>query len=413
MKLRVLLVVTCLLSSGFILPSPALARQCVWNNAGFVLNVTWIARGSVRRIDVIPLGRGVCSPDNDQEYKVVLSVVGGALGQTLVQGAVAVAASMLAVPVGTAVSGAVTKAVSGFAFAAKNFTLLGVSKTYGGIVSAMVAGGVNGLDGMALKAARDAIPDSTQIFYAGIPNQDRYLDVWGTIFSPQCVQNETTGLITERHAPVGTLGIGEVTLLGVGVDHQVYTRQRLNDPWVLVPYSGDVKSITVIGGDTLVGVSLDNYLFRRTPLDGSWKLIPNSGCLQKIATMPDGMSLIGWGCSSSNDLNTWPANASWWRMATSNNTGSFLSLDSMPNGAIIGVGNDYSLWTRADVDSSPWISVPNSGTVISVAVLLDGTIVAVGSDNHLYQRNSLFSDWEILPNNNVAMQAITHSALIR
>ncbi|WP_228036301.1 hypothetical protein [Microcystis sp. LEGE 00066] len=79
------------------------------------------------------------------------------------------------------------------------------------------------------------------------------------------------------------------------------------------------------------------------------------------------------------------------------NSGAVIGAIVMPDGKIVGVGTNKSLYTR-DSLISDWKEVPNSGAVISVTVMPDGELVEVGANNRLYSRDSLTSDWKEIPN---------------
>jgi len=112
------------------------AKQCIWNKAGFVLNIAWILNGQVVRTDQRALGQGVCANDGDgTNYTIILSVVGGELADLSTRLGITVVGTLIRVP---------------------------------GL----------GLAGLA-------IPNPKGVFYVGVPEQDRYLDVWGTIWNPQ------------------------------------------------------------------------------------------------------------------------------------------------------------------------------------------------------------------------------------
>jgi hypothetical protein len=55
----------------------------------------------------------------------------------------------------------------------------------------------------------------------------------------------------------------------------------------------------------------------------------------------------------------------------------------MPDGKIVGVGTNNTLYTR-DTLTSDWKEIPNSGAFVSVALMPDGKIIGVGTNNTLY-----------------------------
>lgn len=140
--------------------NPAFAKQCVWNKAGFILNVSWVApNGNVARIDSIPLAQGTCTGEDDKTiYTAVLSIKDGGLADAVTRGAIYAAA--------TAIGAAVTVGSGG----------------------AMSAAGAGGAAYVAVLADK-GIPNPAQVFWTGVPSQDgHWLDVWGTIWNPQVGQ---------------------------------------------------------------------------------------------------------------------------------------------------------------------------------------------------------------------------------
>lgn len=135
--------------------------QCIWNKAGFVLNIAWIKNGQVVRNDVIPTGQGNCS--DDQGYDVCLSIVGGEIADWVTKASVAA----VAIALGVATGGILTAGMAA-----------GTAAT--GITAATA-----GTAAFASQLGMRGIPDPKGVFYYGTPSTDRYLDVWGTIWDPQ------------------------------------------------------------------------------------------------------------------------------------------------------------------------------------------------------------------------------------
>jgi len=146
MKSRVLLaglVATALC----VMANPVLAKQCIWNKAGFVLDVSWETYNGRRiRFDRIATAQGTCL-NARIPFRAVLSVAGGSFATTATKAAI----------------------IGGFAMLGA-----GTGKLYG-----------VGLAGAEGKFISDLIPPARGRFWAGTPPMNRYVDVWGTIWSPQ------------------------------------------------------------------------------------------------------------------------------------------------------------------------------------------------------------------------------------
>ncbi|MCW3467091.1 M57 family metalloprotease [Chitinophaga nivalis] len=190
---------------------------------------------------------------------------------------------------------------------------------------------------------------------------------------------------------VNTTVTADGTIIGVGTDHQLYTRATLVSPWVLVPSSGAVIAVTIQASGAFLAIGTDNQLYTRATLTSNWVLVPNSGSVIDIAVLFNG-TLVAVG--TDNQLYTRTTLYSAWKLVP--NSGSVIALSNHPNGSYVGVGTDNLLYTRATLTSN-WIQVPGSGSVIAVTVLPNGALLAVGTNNQLYTRATLTSPWVLVP----------------
>lgn len=361
MKLLRLVVVTCVLAGSFV-SSPALARQCVWNKAGFVLNVQWLLSGQVVASRDIAWGNGYCSPTDDREYTVMLSAVGAIVADVFMKGMIMVA-------------GAGLGAVTGGA----------------GMAAALaVAAATSAANFAASKGLK--VPDGA--FYIGIPSQDNYLDVWGTVWDPQA--HNVGGRIYQPHAPQ-TPNALSTTLIGVGVDNFLYTRPTLNSKWSgRVDNSCCVKGVTVTSAGAVIGVGMDERLWIKEKLDYGWVQIPNSCCVKGIAIMPND-TIVGY----TGDGLWW---FDWYQRRWNHVGSAYLqSLSVTANGTLIGVATNDRLYTRQSLNS-PWVEVPNDtantslGPIMGAAALADGTMVVIGLEKRIFAQKNLASRVQNLPN---------------
>jgi hypothetical protein len=178
----------CLAVMGFLAASAGVAdaKQCIWNKAGFVLKVRWYepadligykadAKGDVVieqrkdpvQIDQWPTAQGRCTTGVNESKKLtaVLEVVNGKIASG--------AAKMLV--------GTVCAAVAGSALAVACFGTAG-----GACVAVVGSTLVAGVAGAAIISTPESnIPDGKDIFLVTTPSESTYLDVWGTVWSPQ------------------------------------------------------------------------------------------------------------------------------------------------------------------------------------------------------------------------------------
>jgi hypothetical protein len=181
-------------------------------------------------------------------------------------------------------------------------------------------------------------------------------------------------------------------IIGIGMDYQLYTRETLNSPWVLVPNSAAPITITIMSDGKILSVGKDCQLYVRDTLHSPWVVIQNSGSVIGAAMMHDGKILA---IGMNNQLYTRDTLTSIWVHIP--NSGTVKSVTIMQDGKILGVGMDNQLYTR-DTLTSSWVLVPNSAAVKSVTTTLDGKILGVGMDNQLYTRDTLTSSWVQAPN---------------
>ena len=182
------------------------------------------------------------------------------------------------------------------------------------------------------------------------------------------------------------------TVIGIGMDRQLYTRDGLTSSWVLVPNSGLVTAITQLQDGKLLGIGLDSELWTRDTLTSNWAQIPNSGSVTGITQLQDGRIL---GIGLDHQLWTRDTLTSNWVLLPG--SGSVTAIAQMQDGKILGIGLDHQLWTRDSLISN-WVQVPDSGSVVAITQLKDGKILGVGIDNQLWTRDTLTSGWVHVPN---------------
>jgi hypothetical protein len=149
--------------AAFSLPGqPAFAKQCVWNKAGFVLHVAWLKPdGKLIKTANLPINNGSCIDDDAKNNIAALSISGGKVASGFTRVAIGTLVGLLPVVDTWELKNQLKDAVpdpaqpSGYPTELKD------------ILS-------------------EAIPDPEALFWAGVPSKDgNYLDVWGSIWSPQ------------------------------------------------------------------------------------------------------------------------------------------------------------------------------------------------------------------------------------
>lgn len=206
-----------------------------------------------------------------------------------------------------------------------------------------------------------------------------------------CPQGCGAGMLDAERPMRAALTVGSPALLGVGNDGRTYTQQHLGAPWRGVP--GTVPMASAALSSTLgpVGIGANGRLYARSTLEaGDWQVQRNFNnvAMLSLASMPDG-TLLGVGFSKS--LYTRASLTAPWVLVP--NSAGVDSAAMLPDGSIVAVSSgDRTLRMRASL-ASPWVPVPGPGGLRSVAALSNGSIVGLGSDGRLYQRPSLSAPW--------------------
>ncbi len=180
-------------------------------------------------------------------------------------------------------------------------------------------------------------------------------------------------------------------IIGIGMNHQLYTRRSLTEAWVWVPGSGDVLGVTTMPNGTIIGIGMDHKLYTRPTLAQPWVLVPGSGDVLGVTTLTNG-TIIGIGMD--HKLYTRPSLNQPWVLVPG--SGDVLGVTALPNGTIIGIGMDHKLYTRPGL-TQPWVLVPGSGDVLGVTALRNGSIIGIGMDHQLYSRPTLTQPWVLVP----------------
>jgi uncharacterized protein YuzE len=189
-----------------------------------------------------------------------------------------------------------------------------------------------------------------------------------------------------------------------------YYMGKLNSCWkdnVEYKIQGEIDEVSISKSGDYYYLSFNEIKCKSKSInpDARWELIegnfwikaPDNGLVIGVTIMQDG-TILGVGTDyklyTRLDLN------SSWVKAPDN--GLVISVTIMQDGTILGVGTDYKLYTRLDLNSS-WVKAPDNGLVIGVTIMQDGTILGVGTDYKLYTRLDLNSSWVKAPDNGLVI----------
>jgi len=183
-------------------------------------------------------------------------------------------------------------------------------------------------------------------------------------------------------------------MLGVGEDHQLYTRSKENGVWKAA--SGDtccMISVAQLPDGSIVGVGEDNELYtKRRPSVGDWEgPVPGGCCLQDISVMPDGTII---GVDMKNKLVYRPSLEPDTEWSLPKKPCCIKDVDAMPDGRILGVAKNGKLRIRDGIDGR-WKFFRTIGTrVCAVSVGPEGAIYGVSRDScGLHKLNPTNSNW--------------------
>jgi microcystin-dependent protein len=178
------------------------------------------------------------------------------------------------------------------------------------------------------------------------------------------------------------------TILGVGTDHQLYTRPNLFGPWTALASGAAMLGVSQFSDGAILGCGTDNLLYTRPNLTQGWSQLPGSGAVKAITVLLDG-SIVGCGMDNYCYLRT-SLTAGWQQIAGSN---AVWAVMRRPDGKLVGIGDGNRMWVRPGVQGAWTGPIEGSGQVMGLAQLAYGVILGIGTDNQLYTRSSLTTPW--------------------
>lgn len=348
---------------------PALATQCVWNKAGFIVKANWfdprdivtevqkelvdgawkekVVAGTkpnarIWQTDEWPTGQGRCTRGEaaQRDLAAVLSVKDGKAASEFIK----IGSSFF-----TAVYTAGMSVGIGAACAA----------TAGGacaLIPLAVAGGAAGISTIVA-----TIPDAKEVFYIEVPSNTHYLDVWGTVWQPTVgpggpIAPEqrlwSDGTFSAIDVAVGADGV----LWYIGPDGSIY-REGTKMPGGGVRIAVDPKGTPWV-------VNAGGQIFRWT--GSAWQQMPGS------AATDVGIGANGtvWVAGAGGVLFRWnPSTNSWVQLPSG--AGVRVSVDRNGNPWVVNSSNQ--IWQHT---GSAWKQLPGAGRDIGVGA--DGTVYVVG-----------------------------------
>ena len=181
-------------------------------------------------------------------------------------------------------------------------------------------------------------------------------------------------------------------IIGVGTNGFLYVKHGLDESatWQLVNDNSDgkVRSVcTGIDGHTIYCTNINNDISYKTSWDApTWAYYShNLGKYKGVAACPDG-TLLGVGMD--NTLYQIRSDGSF----TSVKTGeSEIGVAIGPDGSVFvcnGDGQVYKKNSYQNLQSQNWQYMPGGDTIIAMTIAPDGTFIGIGTNNYIYSKDS-------------------------
>lgn len=172
-------------------------------------------------------------------------------------------------------------------------------------------------------------------------------------------------------------------LIGVDKDSIVYVKNDLNDQWKEL--KDKMLSVAQIYDGTLLGVGMDNQLYTKPNIfTGEWKSAKSDVKLIMIKYLSDN-TLAGIGLDNKLYIKT---DISGWILFTGEQP-VLISVEQLQTGLFIGVGKDNIMYTKGRAVTDKWIPNPGKTKLQSVSQLSNKTILGVGADGYLYTTKAI------------------------
>ena len=203
---------------------------------------------------------------------------------------------------------------------------------------------------LGTSAAPSLTPNDFTLLGVGYANQLYIQDIIGDLWSPNsAVVQNSQSIIDISVFPNGSL-------VAIGIDYNVYTKQSLNASWVKLQNlnnQGNWKSVSVANdGQSLLLINKDGQIFIYNTSTNKLNTF-NQCCFCKIIQLQDN-TFVGVGGGGCDTLYTMSSiNSKSWTIASKPDIG-IISIAQTPSGQIIGLnkqglvcvkGNDWNTWT--------------------------------------------------------------------
>lgn len=219
-------------------------------------------------------------------------------------------------------------------------------------------------------------------------------------------------LTTLPIAGVGTLSAAPITqndytIVLTGTNNQLYVQDIINNVWyensALVQNSGYVMDIYVAPNGLLLGIGLDHNLWTRSNLNAVWNKTKLDGSWNAVSLANDNNTLVLVG--QDNYLWTAQLNSLTTAATQINKELSLLKVIQLQNGQLYGVGTDNKFYLGSGpLTDIVWtVLATNSGYGKSVSQAPDGSLLVIGTDNTIWRSLTIGGVWTQVKTSNNAI----------
>ena len=188
------------------------------------------------------------------------------------------------------------------------------------------------------------------------------------------------------------------TIIGVGTDGNLYSRQGLDAPWQIVNDNsgGNIVSVFTGSDSKLYATNKNNEIIYKNNWSDSIWLGTNGSCCVLGAAMGQDGTIVGIGTDGT--LFSKPNLNGTWTQTASNGEKCF-AITISPDGSVFVIGSDNNVDKKNSyqtLSSENWQGM-GSCCVKAITIAPDGTFIGVGMDDQLYSKASykdLTTSWQ-------------------
>jgi len=180
------------------------------------------------------------------------------------------------------------------------------------------------------------------------------------------------------------------TIIGVGTDGNLYSRQGLDAPWEKINDNSNGNIATVFTGNDgklygTINKNNNTIVYKNNWSDSVWSQSISGSCCVLGAAMGQDGTIVGIG--TDNTLYSKPnLNGAWTHTASAGER--CASITIAPDGSVLVVGVDGAIYKKNSyktLSSESWQSL-GSCCVKAITIAPDGTCIGVGGDDQLYTK---------------------------